>query len=56
MGTGRLIQQILGVPSVSIKVTTHLKLSRDSSVSIATGYKLDGRGSIPRRGKFFSFP
>jgi hypothetical protein len=29
--------------------------SPDSSVSIATGYGLDGRGSIPRRGKIFLF-
>jgi hypothetical protein len=37
---------------MSIKVTIHLKLSRDSSVSIAMGYRL---GSIPRRGKTFLF-
>jgi hypothetical protein len=31
--------------------------SRDSSVGIATGYWLDGQGSIPGRGKrFFSTP
>jgi hypothetical protein len=30
-------------------------MSQDSSVSIATGYGLDGQGSIPGRGKkFFS--
>jgi hypothetical protein len=29
--------------------------NRDSSVSIATGYELDGRGSIPGRAKFFLF-
>jgi hypothetical protein len=34
-------------------------MSRDSSVGIATGYKLDGRGEgvrIPVRAGFFSFP
>jgi hypothetical protein len=31
-----------------------VKRSRDSSVGLATGYKLDGQGSIPGRGKFFS--
>jgi hypothetical protein len=31
--------------------------SQDSSVNIKTGYGLDGRGSIPGRGKrFFCFP
>jgi hypothetical protein len=30
--------------------------SRDSSVGIAKGYELDGRGSNPGRGKSFSFP
>jgi hypothetical protein len=28
-------------------------MSRDSSVDIGTGYGLDGRGSIPGRGKSF---
>jgi hypothetical protein len=32
-------------------------MTRNSSVGIATGYRLDGRGSIPGRGKgFFSTP
>jgi hypothetical protein len=30
--------------------------SRDSSVGIATGYGLDGRGSITGKGKIFSSP
>jgi hypothetical protein len=46
MGSEHLIQPILWIPFVSINVTTHLKLSNDSSVSIATGYRLDGRGKI----------
>jgi hypothetical protein len=29
-------------------------VSRDSSVGIAAGYWLDGRGSIPGKGKIFS--
>jgi hypothetical protein len=29
-------------------------MSRDSSVGIATSYELDGRGSIPGKGKDFS--
>jgi hypothetical protein len=29
--------------------------SRDSSAGIATGYEVDGRGSIPGRGKIFLF-
>jgi hypothetical protein len=29
--------------------------SRDSLVDIATGYGLDGQGSIPNRGKIFLF-
>jgi hypothetical protein len=29
-------------------------IRRDSSVGTATGYELDGRGSNPGRGKFFS--
>jgi hypothetical protein len=34
-----------------------MDVSRDSSVGIATGYGLDGRGSIPGKGKkFFSSP
>jgi hypothetical protein len=35
-------------------VTQWLKMSRDSAVGIATYYALDGRGSIPNRGKKFS--
>jgi hypothetical protein len=30
-------------------------ISLDSSVGIATGYKLDGRGSIPGTGKWLFF-
>jgi hypothetical protein len=30
-------------------------MSRDSSVGIATGYRLDGWGWIPGRGKIFLF-
>jgi hypothetical protein len=34
-----------------------VQVSRDASVGIVTGYRLDGRGSIPGRGKiFFSSP
>jgi hypothetical protein len=29
--------------------------SRDSSVGIAAGYRLDGRGSVPDRGKIFVY-
>jgi hypothetical protein len=31
-------------------------VNRESSVGIATSYGLDGRGSIPGRGKKFSLP
>jgi hypothetical protein len=34
-------------------VVSHFKRSQDSSVSIVKGYDLDGRGSIPGRGKIF---
>jgi hypothetical protein len=38
-------------------VRVSLNYIRDSSVGIATDYWLDGRGSIPNKGKrFFSFP
>jgi hypothetical protein len=32
----------------------YMKKNPDSSVGITTGYRLDGRGSIPGRGKRFS--
>jgi hypothetical protein len=35
----------------------HLRRNRDSSVGTATGYELDGMGTIPGRGnQFFSSP
>jgi hypothetical protein len=43
---------LLNIHDISI-----LNVSQDTSDSIATGYGLDGRGSIPGKGKkFFSTP
>jgi hypothetical protein len=36
-------------------ISVFLHQSRDSSLGIATGYGLDGRGSVPVRGKIFLF-
>lgn len=36
-----------------IIMSTYRFMSRDISVAIATGYGLDGRGSIPGKGKIF---
>jgi hypothetical protein len=39
------------------KINIYINNHQDSSISIATGYKLDGLGLIPDRGKrFFSSP
>jgi hypothetical protein len=41
----------------SVFRVTNVLVSQNSSVGVATGYGLDGRGSIPRSGKrFFSSP
>jgi hypothetical protein len=59
-GTRRWQQNILrtGMKTVCGKQQHSLQLqmirSRDSSVGIVTGYKLDGRGSIPHKGDDFS--
>jgi hypothetical protein len=42
-------------PTSVINLMTWLIKSRNSSVGMATGYGLDGRDSIPNRGKVFLF-
>jgi hypothetical protein len=50
---GDLQRDLMGVKSHSTKKNT----IQDSSAGLATGYVLDGRGSVPRRGKrLFSIP
>jgi hypothetical protein len=43
------------IPRVIIFIMRLFGVSRDSSVGIPTGYRLDRRGSIPEKAKFFLF-
>jgi hypothetical protein len=53
----KLIRTVMIMNIATVYSENQLKLtdvSRNSSISIPAGYWLDGRVSIPRRGKIFS--